>query len=78
MLYRILPPRIGMIRDIIVNQVLLDFSTIKTEPLFQLEDFGIYQEAIREALEKMPNKAFFTIQETCLQYITDGKIDERS
>ena len=67
-----------MFRDIIVNQVLLDFITIKPKSLFQLEDLGIYQKAIREALEKMPNKAFFTIQETSLQYITDGKIDERS
>ena len=67
-----------MIRDIIVNQVLLDFSTIKTEPLFQLEDFGIYQEAIREALEEMPDKALLAIQEASLQHIADGKIDERS
>lgn len=67
-----------MFRDIIVNQVLLDFSTIKTESLFQLEDLGIYQEAIREALEEMPDKALLAIQEASLQYIADGKIDERS
>ena len=67
-----------MIRDIIVNQVLLDFSTIKTESLFQLEDFGIYQKTIREALEEMPDKALLAIQEASLQYIADGKIDERS
>ena len=67
-----------MIRDIIVNQVLLDFSTIKTEPFFQLEDFGIYQEAIREALEEMPDKALLAIQEASLQNITNCKIDERS
>ena len=67
-----------MFRDIIVNQVLLDFITIKPKSLFQLEDFGIYQEAIREALEEMPDKALLAIKEASLQDITDGKIDERS
>ena len=37
-----LTSRIGMFRDIIINQILLDFITIKPKSLFKLEDFGIY------------------------------------
>ncbi len=56
--------------------VVFDELGVEMEAFFQLVDFGVDEETVAEALEDVPNEAFFAVEETELEEVAVGEVDE--